>query len=240
MKTKLITTTRILWLVYLALLAVLLPHTAWAFDNFEPSQDGISWVAWIGAFAFEAAIAALTHKLSKHIEQTSNRIKGWRRFSARYLNAYSLGLVASIGVSSLANLAHAVEFGGSLTIFVDYPFLFGVYTVAFGAILPFVSLLFARVLSNVVETETEVNPELIAAKETIKELRTQVRELTQERNLAVQRFEGIGDLAAMLFGTQKQDKILAASQLWPELPSKSISIIADSSPSYVSEVINKV
>jgi hypothetical protein len=44
---KLITVNRILWAVYLSLLGVLLPHTAWT-----------------AAFAFEASIAVLIHKLS--------------------------------------------------------------------------------------------------------------------------------------------------------------------------------
>ena len=34
----------LLWVIYLALLAVLLPHTAWAFAVFEP--DGQRLVAW--------------------------------------------------------------------------------------------------------------------------------------------------------------------------------------------------
>jgi hypothetical protein len=66
----------LLWAIYLSLLAVLLPHTAWAFARFEPPGNGtlgIAWgaiTAWAAAFAFEAAIAALTHKLAKHIEST--------------------------------------------------------------------------------------------------------------------------------------------------------------------------
>jgi hypothetical protein len=57
----------LLWAIYLSLLAVLLPHTAWAFARFEPPGNGsfgIAWgaiTAWAAAFAFEAAIAALTH-----------------------------------------------------------------------------------------------------------------------------------------------------------------------------------
>ncbi len=58
---KLFSTNRILWAVYLSLLGVLLPHTAWAFHNFEPENEAgkISLVAWTAAFAFEASIAAL-------------------------------------------------------------------------------------------------------------------------------------------------------------------------------------
>ena len=61
-------TNNLLWIIYLALLIVLLPHTAWAFSRFEsPAMGwlGIQWglvTAWAAAFAFEAALAALTHK----------------------------------------------------------------------------------------------------------------------------------------------------------------------------------
>jgi hypothetical protein len=68
----------VLWVIYLALLAVLLPHTAWAFARFEPANPGwlgVPWgqvTAWAAAFAFEAAIAALTHRLAQRIEATPN------------------------------------------------------------------------------------------------------------------------------------------------------------------------
>jgi len=39
-------TDRILWAIYIALLAVLFPHTAWAFSQFEP--EGWDWVGWRG------------------------------------------------------------------------------------------------------------------------------------------------------------------------------------------------
>ena len=32
--------TNLLWVIYFALLAVLLPHTAWAFSRFEPQARG--------------------------------------------------------------------------------------------------------------------------------------------------------------------------------------------------------
>lgn len=232
----------ILWIIYIALLAVLLPHTAWAFQQFEPSKDGvnISFVAYAGAFAFEAAIAALTHKLSTHIEQGKRLRSQWAKFSYRYLNAYSVGLVSAIGISSLANLAHAVEFGQPMKIFTDWKIPFGIYAFVFGAILPAISLVFARVLSHVVEDETTEDPEKTQLTNTIKELRSQLRQSEIERKQAVERFEAIGDLVIKLFSNEKRDKILAASQLWPELKGTAIAIIADSSPAYVSEVLSEI
>jgi len=175
---KLFSVNRILWAVYLSLLGVLLPHTAWAFHNFEPENESgkISLVAWTAAFAFEASIAALMHKLSGHIDRTPRRLSPWAKFQYRYLNAYSLGLLAAIAVSSLANLAHAVEFGRPLAIFAVLKISFDTYAFAFGAVLPLVSLVFARVLSNVVETEGDEDPELVQAKKTISDLRHQLRE----------------------------------------------------------------
>jgi hypothetical protein len=85
-----------LWVIYVALLAVLLPQTAWAFARFESPSTGWLGVSWgivtasAAAFAFEAAIAALTHKLAGHIGTTPRSTAGcgWlRRLSCQYLNA---------------------------------------------------------------------------------------------------------------------------------------------------------
>lgn len=250
MKIKFLTVNRILWLVYLALLVVLLPHTAWAFQIFEPAQDdgGISLVAWTAAFAFEAAIAALTHKLAKQIESTPKRASRWSKFNHRYLNAYSAGLVASVGVSSLANLAHAVEFGSvfdlELEIFATWGIPFGLYALAFGAILPMISLVFARVLSNVVESEAEDDPAMIAARDEIAKLRQRLREAERERDQertsreqAEARFAALGDIFVGLMSEEKKERILAARTWRPQLPNAAIAIIADASPAYVSEVL---
>lgn len=229
----------ILWGVFLSLLAVLLPHTAWLFAQFEPSGHWIGTAAaWAGAFAFEAAIAVLVHKLSEHIKTTPKGRRGWSRWSHRYLNAYSLGLVVCVLVSALANLAHAVEYGRSLAIFAAWGIPAQVYQVAFGAVLPLMSLLFARVLSNVSDAETETDPELAAAKQELGEMRRQVREANARAQAAEARFVAVGDLVR-LFAEEKRDRILAARQAWPKLPGNAIAVIADASPSYVSEVLGQ-
>lgn len=243
---KFITINRILWAVYISLLAVLLPHTAWAFQNFEPQNDTntISLVSWTAAFAFEASIAALTHKLSGYIDQTPKRLSSWAKFQYRYLNAYSLGLVAAIGVSSMANLAHAVEFGRPLAIFSEWKIPFSVYALAFGAVLPLVSLVFARVLSNVVEAEGEDDPAIVQANATIAELRRQLRESEAQRKAAVEtrnateaKFASSGGLLIKLISDDKRDRILAAHTLWSQLPGAAIAVISGASPSYVSEIL---
>jgi len=243
---KLFSANRILWAVYLSLLGVLLPHTAWAFHNFEPENESgkISLVAWTAAFAFEASIAALMHKLSGHIDRTPRRLSPWGKFHYRYLNAYSLGLLAAIIVSSLANLAHAVEFGRPMAIFAVWKISFDAYAFAFGAVLPLVSLVFARVLSNVVETEGDEDPELVQAKKTITDLRRQLRdsevkaraaEVAREQIEA--RYASGGGALMKIVSADKRERILAAQRLWPRLPGAALAIITDASPSYVSEVL---
>ena len=246
---KLFSVNRILWAVYLSLLGVLLPHTAWAFHNFEPENESgkISLVAWTAAFAFEASIAALMHKLSGHIDRTPRRLSPWAKFRYRYLNAYSLGLLAAIAVSSLANLAHAVEFGRPMAIFAAWKVSFNTYAFAFGAVLPLVSLVFARVLSNVVEIEGDEDPELAQAKKTIADLRGQLRESEAKartaedaRDQAEARYVS-GDGALMkIVSADKRERILAAHHLWPRLPGAALATIADASQSYVSEVLKVV
>jgi hypothetical protein len=242
---KILSINALLWVIYIALLAVLFPHTAWAFGQFEPSTGQV-WVSWAAALAFEAAIAALTHKLSKHIEQTPKRLSAGKKFTYRYLNAYSLGLVAALGLSSLANLAHAVEFGRQMAIFTEWNIPFGVFAISFGAILPLISLTFARVLSNVAETESDDDPELIQAKETIGDLRKQLREANKEVETANKRadtaegkFGSMGDVVNGLFAEDKQKRIVTVHNQWPALTGSAIAIIAESSPAYVSEILSK-
>ena len=42
---------------------------------------------------------------------------------------------------------------------------------------------------------------------------------------------------AQLFAAEKRQRILAVSEQWPRLPASAVAIIADASPSYVSEVL---
>jgi hypothetical protein len=102
------------------------------------------------------------------------------RISYQYLNAFSAGLLVAVGASALANFGHAVEYGqefvtpaqGRYCVFGHYNVPSLMYSLAFGGILPIASLMFARILANTAETETEENPELVKAQQTIKELRS--------------------------------------------------------------------
>lgn len=242
----------LVWGVYGALLLVLLPHTAWLFSQFEPVGvwSGVA-VGWMGALSFEAAIAVLTHKLSVRISETPKRVRGWRRWGWQYANVYSVGLMVAVMVSSLANLAHAVEFGGVLRIFDDWGIPAKFYQLAFGAILPLVSLLFAKVLSQELEGEGEEDEAMVKVKVELVEVRSQANAVRKElvdvrreleasekrREEAELRLEGVTSLAGRLFGGEKRVRVLAAREAWPELPQSAVAVISGASVSYVSEVL---
>lgn len=232
-------------LIYVALLAVLWPHTTWMFAQFEPA--GSMFVAGAAAFAFEAAIFVLTKRLAKHIEQTPRYTAGhvWlRKAWFRYANAYTVGLVASIVISSVANWAHAVEFGSHLAIYGQYsvdPFW---TSVGFGGVLSFVSLLFARVLADVGETEAEVNEEVVALKAERTGLRQQLRATEAAANEAERKLAQTEAAAKLILDLAAEDKARRieaarglAAQLPFQVPQSAIAAWTDTSPSYVSEVL---
>ena len=226
--------TILLWAVYLALLGVLLPHTAWAFGQFEPAR----WIGlgWIAAIAFEGAIAAFTWRFKERIEATPGYRSGnvpWRKFKHRYLHVYSLGLLVAIGVSSLANWAHSVEYSQAFTVFDRYRIPPLLYTIAFGAVLPMCSLLFARILADVQDGEQEVNEEAAELKRANSELRRELK--AAEAKLV--RAEGAARLLLELTAEDKAQRILAASNQWPNLSQVALAQIAGASPSYVSQVL---
>jgi hypothetical protein len=266
-QAKGISTTSILWAVFMSLLAVLLPHTAWAFKKFEPTgadafvlistqqitvttSDVISYVA---AFAFEAAIAVLVHKLAEHLSKKipsdvkSGKFKQVKIFLWHYVNPISFALIIVTFVSALANLAHAVEFGQPLKIFDTWGIPFEVYTVAFGAILPLLSLTFARVLSTLADEEDAPNPELQTAKDENAKLRKELRESelrlrsSEDKNrqteAALKAAEEKLELSKGIFGTDKRQRIVILKRSFPALKGSAIAVIAQAGEGYVSDVL---
>jgi hypothetical protein len=193
--------------------------------------------------------------LAKHIESTPRYTAGrvWlRRISYQYLNAFSAGLLVAVGVSVLANFGHAVEFGrgfgtpaqGSYCAFGQHKTPPLLYSLAFSGILPLVSLMFARILANTAETESGANSELTQAKQTIRKLRSdleaaegRIGDAEARANAAEQRFAAAGDLVVQLSAHEKRQRILAAAERWPQLPTSSVAIVAGASLSYASEVL---
>jgi len=160
-------TNKILWLVYIGLLAVLLPHTAWMFLQFEPVGDFSTYVAWAAAFTFEAAIAVLTHKLAQHIDKTPRYSVGrvWlKRLGYRYANAYAFSLITAVAVSTIANVSHAMQYA---TEGFGTPW----HVAAFGGVLPFASLMFARVLSSASDEVQEVDVKAQKMRKDLQEVR---------------------------------------------------------------------
>lgn len=247
---------RVLWGIYALLLLVLLPHTAWMFSQAEPTAKGflgIAWglgIAWAAATVFECVIAVMTHKLSNHISNTPKYSDNWKRFKTRYINAYGAGLLLAWMVSTYANLAHAVEFGQPIKIFSNWGWPIWTYSVAFGAILPTASLLFAWVLSSVIEqdaNEGQPNPEVEKLKVIIKELNQQMKVSEDNRIIAEQRmkeaetrFQAAGDLFSALFADKKRDRIIFTKQKWPALPGSAIAILTETSPALVSETLKEI
>lgn len=243
----------LLWLIYALLLLVLLPHTAWAFAKGEVQETGplgVYWgivTAWMAALVFELVIGAMTHKLAVHISATPKYKNPGERFRKRYFNVYSFGLFLAWLVSTYANLAHAVEFGQEIKFFAQWGWPVWTYSVAFGAILPTASLLFAWVLSSVIEqdiTEPEANPDLDKAKRDVADLKEQLR-LTEARRAEAEsraqeaetRFQAAGDIFVMLTQGPKRERVLIAAQRWPEMPRSAIALLTETSPSYVTEVL---
>jgi hypothetical protein len=151
----------------------------------------------------------------------------------------------AVCVSALANLAHAAQFGQKLEVFTRYDIPNQVYEFAFGAILPFVSILFARVLSDVVESEQEVDPEIERLNHTITEMRTRVREserlvnqAEQRANQAEMKLNAVGDIFVRLVEGPKRERVLAAKRRWPELSLPAICILTGTSKAYASQVLN--
>jgi len=154
------------YLIYVALLGVLLPHTAWAFSRFQEVEGWYGQkntiLAWALAIVFELTIFAITYHLKGLIEKSS-RMKqkadelrlafAWRKFSSAWVNAFGLLLLLASGVSALANFSYAVEFGQPFLAFTRYELSPTIYELAFGGILPIVSLIFARILADTAEAE---------------------------------------------------------------------------------------
>jgi hypothetical protein len=226
------TTTKILWMVFISILLVLLPHTAWLFRQFEPADsvkllgefDAADLLSYIAAFAFESAIAVLIHKLAKHIESMKKGKTAWAKFSYSYLNPFAVGLYIATAISMLANLAHAVEFGVSIKIFTEWGVPAWVYSVAFGGILPLVSLTFARVLSNVTDDEDGPNPELTEANTRLREANRRAAESEQRAKAA--------EAKANTIQAEAQQRVKESEQRYSVKLSEAERLLEDSEQRY--------
>lgn len=235
----------LLWVVYFLFLGVLMPHTAWTFGQFQEDKSGTNPLAWMLAFSVELVIAVFTHKLAEYLS-SRRRAKGWAILS-KWVNGYSVGLFMVLVISSIANLAYAVQFSGDLAVFDRWKIPAEVYEFTFGAMLPFVSLVFALVLSKMADDEQDEDPKLSEAKNQVLELRQKLREseqvrktAEQERDKAIERFGTLTDIAAIFVQETKKERIAAIYRRWPSLNNSAIETLADASPAQVSEVVKEL
>lgn len=140
----------LLFISYMFLLGVLLPHTAWMFSLFEASETtGLGWAA---AIAFEITIAVLTYYLALRIAAVSladDEEKFGTRLKHELFNIPGLLLLGSVMISVVANWTHASEFANGLELFEQSVIIRIAYSFLFGAILPVCSFAYAYVLSQV-------------------------------------------------------------------------------------------
>ena len=229
-------TKTIIWVVFLFTLAVLLPHTAWFFRQFEPDTQynlfniGImivvgDIVSWVAAIAFESAIAVFAHKLSQRIEIKVRGASDFELFRKRYINPYAFGLLLAWGISTTANYAHAVEYGKEIALFTQWGIGVNIASLVSGAVLPTCSFIFAWILSDVNYDEQKGNDELTAAKSEITTLRGELK-----------KFQSHAGTINELFSNVKSDKIRAIIRLWPDLQNNAIALMAGSKDSQVSRI----
>ncbi len=222
----------VLWIAYLALLAVLLPHTSWAFSIVEPSGTefwGAHPLGWALALTFESTIAAVTWKLQSY--------QGKRGKRHRWLNGYSAGLVLFAGISGLANWLHAEEFARISPVFAHYNLPSAVFSVLFGAALPVASLAFAAILAPDVSEDGE-DPILVSAKAEAREVRRQLAEANKALVEANTQNTAMKEIALALFAPEIKVRIQAARAKWPTMPANGIAVLTGASAPYVSEVLS--
>ena len=258
------------WAVYIAFLLVLLPQEAWTIDQGQ-DPSGMTWsllgvaaspLAWFLAGALSATIAIVTHRLNRHWQDMPNRYKaqdmGRKRFAYRWLNVYALTLMVTIPISAIANFMHVVEFTKpTLKIFEIYPWALGMYRVIFGLALPGVSMVFARTLSTMQESEQEEDPAFAKAKADLKEANSTIRSLEQSirsteqqysarireteqlLNESEQRYRAVGDVVRWLFGKDEnlRERIRGIRTTFPNLSQNGIAQMIGCSVSTVNEAL---
>ena len=213
--------------LFILILAVLLPHTAWWFEQFEP--DTATWVMWAAAVAFEGAVYAFTEKLADRIGAVSSRVKWHKRLRIQYFHPYSLGLLLVTLVSIMANRSHAIVFGNASPVFDILNMSVEQGSLWAGAVLPVCSLLFAWVLSQENLTEHEQDERLIIANKKIREQNKTIQELNAKAQAA--------NAYAFLGSVDKTEVILGVRSVWPGLNQAAVAEISGASKSHVSTTL---
>jgi hypothetical protein len=220
-------TTFVIWGVWFMMMGVLLDHTAWGFSIFEsptPSENK-PLISWMGAIAIEAVQGAATHKLSIRLG-AARRSRDWKKRLSVYIGWDTFVIILAGFISGLANTAHAMEYyREDLRAFMDFNLPPMLYLIAFGTVLPVVSLAFAALLTKATAEDMEQTEEK-------SRLETNVRDLTKQLRKANRVQEQLGGL---LSGKAKE-RVLTLLNWKPDLEPSAIAKIAECSPTYVSNV----
>jgi hypothetical protein len=256
---KFLTINTFLWLLYLGLLAVLLPHLKWAAMQVEPATS--EPVAWAFAVVFEGAVAGFTYALKKRIEnmpriihtrkaRMNERLRWWPVFQYRYINLTALGLFVMVFISGFGNIAHALEYADqNLVILKTWNLPFSVYALVFGGVLPLANMLFTSVLADTQDTEQDSDLELDKTKAELREANKTIREKEQiiqaaERRAieAEQQLKGVGNLIRYMFDKDAplRDRIRGLALEHPDLSQNRIAGIIGCSTDTVNRVFHEM
>ena len=82
--------------------------------------------------------------------------------------------------------------------------------------------------------EPDLRPELTRADNAVRTLHRRLRTTKHRAMDAEQRVE----IATRLFSADRRERIVTAHNLWPTVPVRTIALITNASPSYVSEILN--
>lgn len=83
------------------------------------------------------------------------------------------------------------------------------------------------------DTEETANSELNRLKEEVKKLQS-------ELTVSEERFKAAGDLVANLFSPVKSERILVIKKQWPQLKPSAIALMAETTPSHVTNVLKEI
>ena len=238
-------TTALLWFLFILVLIAMLPHTAWFFSR---NEDGGAWAlvkGWTRAVSLEIAVGAFAHKLSQYIPQ----VKGKNKLRRQWFNWFSFGLTFSLLGSLIANVSHGVQFSDPTKLFTlifsevntakQFVTAGLVQGIISGSLLPVASLVFTFALSNLSESEAEVNPEVATLKSSLQDARksnTGLRKQLESMNDSLEPAQEYADLFNESYTVA--DRIKSAHALFPEWSQKRIAAIVEKTPGYVSQILS--
>lgn len=224
-------------IIVIAAIVVSAPRWAVALlaaEGFALPGDWLRW--WIPVSAAMSVGMAVVEGLAFSYVFTA-----WRNMKAKDRERNDMLLWLALGSAAVFVAVLAPSIGASVRgvrlgeILANSWGLFGwASMVALSTIAIVVSVGFAQKENNQAPTDPEI--ERLKAEKKAAEHRAEIAEAAA--NSANARFDAAGDMMRLLMSESKRDRILAARQRWPELPVTWLALVAGTSPSYTSEVLN--